>query len=177
MHINALAGTNLLNSGGTSHRGDLIRNHPSYNSNTLANDVSVLRVQTPFVWSARVSVIALSAVTTGGNVQAVLTGWGHTSEPGSSPNHLQWIQLGTLTNAECRSRFSATNANMVFEHKICTVGSIGQGACRGDENFFVVKFNWQILNFRWFRRTTCCKQLTNWNRFLGVRIELFSLRF
>lgn len=149
MHINALAGTNLLNSGGSSHRGDLVRNHPSYNANTLANDVAVIRVQTPFVWSARIASVVLSAVTTGGNVQATLTGWGQTTEPGSFPNHLQIIQLRTLTNVECRGQFSASNANMVFDHKICTVGPIGEGACRGDSGGPLVFNNAQIGIVSW----------------------------
>jgi hypothetical protein len=131
MHINVLVGTNTLNSGGAIHRSELIRNHPNYNSNTLANDVSVVRVQVPFVWSDRVSTIPLSSATTGGNVLAVLTGWGALSEPGSSPNHLQWIQLRTLTNDQCRALFSAANANLVFATKICTTSPIGEGACRG----------------------------------------------
>lgn len=81
--------------------------------------------------NARVGTIALAATATGGNVLAILTGWGTTSEPGSVPNHLQWIQLRTLTNAECRSAHSAANAALVFDHKICTFTRVGEGACRG----------------------------------------------
>jgi len=124
--INVLVGTNTLNSGGLTHRSDLIRNHPNYNGNTIANDVSVVRVATPFVGTARVQSIALATAAAGGNVLAVLTGWGTTSEPGSVPNTLQWIQLRTLTNADCRSRFSAGNAALIFDHKICTFTQAGQ---------------------------------------------------
>lgn len=138
-----------MNSGGSSHRGDLIRNHPSYSATTIANDVSVIRVQTPFVWSARVASIALSAVTTGGNVQAVLTGWGQMTEPGAMAQHLQWIQLRTLTNVECRGHFSGTTASRVFDHKICTIGPIGQGACRGDSGGPLVANNAQIGIVSW----------------------------
>ena len=65
-------------------------------------------------------------------VNAVVTGWGQTSNPGSLANTLQWATLTTITNADCRSRLAATNAARVFDTNICTFTRAGQGICNGD---------------------------------------------
>ena len=70
-------------------------------------------------------------------------------EPGSVPNHLQTIQLSTITNADCRARHTVANANMVFDHKICTFTQTGQGACRGDSGGPLVVGNTQIGIVSW----------------------------
>jgi len=74
-----VVGTHLLNSGGLSHASSLIRNHPSYNANTLANDVSVVQTASTITYTNLVQPIALGQAVVGGGVSARLTGWGQTS--------------------------------------------------------------------------------------------------
>lgn len=38
----------------------------------------------------------------------------------------------TLTNADCRSRHTAGNANLIQASNICTFTRAGQGTCMGD---------------------------------------------
>ena len=80
----------------------------------------------------QVSVIPLGSIFIGAGVNAVVSGWGQTSNPGALANTLQWASLTTLSNADCRSRFTATNAARVFESNICTFSRAGQGICNGD---------------------------------------------
>lgn len=59
---------------------------------------------------------------------ASIQGWGGTSvNGGPAPNQLQRLTKVTLTNADCRARHSAQNAQFVFDHKICTFTQAGQG--------------------------------------------------
>lgn len=118
--------------GGTSHSITRIANHPNYNSNTLANDISLLQTVTAVATTANVAPAALGSAFTGGGVNAIASGWGQTSHPGSAAANLQWVTLQTLTNANCRTRFSAANAARVHDSTICTFTRVGQGTCMGD---------------------------------------------
>lgn len=130
--ITVVVGTNFLNSGGQRHTSSRIVNHPSYNSNTIANDVSVVQTGGTITFSAAVQAIPLGSTQTGA-VAAVVSGWGGTQiTGGASPNHLQGLNTRTITNADCRARHTAANAAFVFDHKICTFTQSGQGICQGD---------------------------------------------
>lgn len=74
-----VVGTLLLNAGGERHPSSQIINHPQYSSLTLANDVSVVRVATPFLFNGEVNAVALEQnfVDSASNAQA--SGWGQTS--------------------------------------------------------------------------------------------------
>ncbi|XP_055531462.1 chymotrypsin-2-like [Wyeomyia smithii] len=127
-----VAGSLLLNAGGTSHPSERIVNHPAYSSLSLANDISLVRVSSPFVFTATVGAVELesSFVETAASAQA--SGWGQTSHPGSIPNHLQWVNTDIISLADCRSRHNAVNAARVHDNTICTLAPAGIGMCMGD---------------------------------------------
>lgn len=127
-----VVGTHLRLSGGITHTPSSIRNHPNYNSNTLANDISVVQTATTITFTTLVQPIALATTNTGGNVAAVVSGWGNTQWQGSPPNNLQWFNTNIPTNAQCRSLHTAANANFVFDNTICSFTRQGQGTCQGD---------------------------------------------
>ncbi|CAO1321100.1 unnamed protein product [Diamesa serratosioi] len=130
--VNVVVGTVLLNSGGVVIRSSRIVNHPSYNANTIANDVSVVQTATAMIMNANVRIIPMGSASAGGGLSAQVSGWGGTTTGGSAPNQLQVLTVTTLTNADCRARHSTTNAAFVFDHKICTFTRAGQGICQGD---------------------------------------------
>ncbi|KAL9702331.1 hypothetical protein quinque_005849 [Culex quinquefasciatus] len=127
-----VVGALLLNAGGQSHQSNLIVNHPGYSSLSLANDISVIRVATPFVFNANVAPVALASAFLESGAGAQASGWGQTSHPGSLPNHLQWVNVDIITLAECRSRHSAINAARVHDNTICSSSPTGIGMCMGD---------------------------------------------
>lgn len=130
--VRIVMGTNFLNSGGVAHTSLRVVNHPSYNANTIANDVSVVQTQATIGFTAAIQPISMGSGQTGA-VAAVVSGWGGTTvNGGASPNHLQGLNTRTITNAECQSRHTAANAAFVFAHKICTWTQAGQGICQGD---------------------------------------------
>lgn len=118
--------------GGNTYTISRIINHPSYVAATLANDISLLETVSTVALTVAVVPADLASVFTAGGVSVVASGWGQTSHPGSDPEGLQFVPLTTLTNADCRSRFSVVNANRVFDNKICTFTQTGQGTCIGD---------------------------------------------
>uniref|UniRef100_A0A1B0GJ76 Peptidase S1 domain-containing protein n=1 Tax=Lutzomyia longipalpis TaxID=7200 RepID=A0A1B0GJ76_LUTLO len=130
--VRVVVGTHLRLSGGLSHAVNRIVNHPSYNANTIAFDVSIVQTTATFTFNNNVRQIGIGSAHVGGGVTAIVSGWGQTAHPGSLPNALQWAQLTVLTNANCRSRHTAGNAQLVFDHKICTFTRVGQGICMGD---------------------------------------------
>lgn len=118
--------------GGTTFGVSRIVNHPSYSSTTLANDISLLETSSAVGTTATIAPAALGSAFVGGGVTVTASGWGQTSHPGSAAANLQFLAVQTLTNADCRSRFSAANAARVFDNTICTFTRSGQGMCMGD---------------------------------------------
>lgn len=71
-------GTNSRTSGGVVHQVSAIRNHPSYNSFTMANDVATVQISGQFTFNNLVRVIALASVNHG-VISSQISGWGQTS--------------------------------------------------------------------------------------------------
>ncbi|XP_059622967.1 trypsin beta-like [Phlebotomus argentipes] len=130
--VHAIVGTiNRLQ--GTVHPVSQIIDHEGYNANTLANDVSVLQVASPFVFNNIVSAIQVGSAHVGGGVTAFVSGWGQTVQPSDEvPIWLQWLQVYTLTHEDCRARKPLPIRLLVHENTICTFTMAGQGLCFGD---------------------------------------------
>lgn len=71
-------GTNSRTSGGQQHNVAAIRNHPMYNSYTMANDVATVQITGQFTFNNLVRVIPLASVNHG-VVSSQISGWGQTS--------------------------------------------------------------------------------------------------
>lgn len=124
-----MVGTTTLSSGGTGYVLSNILNHPSYNSATIANDISILRTASSIAGSSVVASIPISSASVGSGVTVTLSGWGRTVTGGSLPNNLQFINLRTIDNTDCAQRQSP---NPIFTTSLCTFTQSGQGACNGD---------------------------------------------
>ncbi|GAB0096388.1 hypothetical protein DMENIID0001_118950 [Sergentomyia squamirostris] len=143
-----ILGAHSRTTGGTNFASGRIVNHPSYNSNTIANDVSVVQTSANIGFTNVIQPIALGSATVGGGVSAVLSGWGLTSSPGSLAANLQFLWKTTLTNANCQGRVGG-NGHLIFAHKICAGGVNGQGACNGDSGGPLVAGNNAIGIVSW----------------------------
>ena len=139
-----------MNSGGVTHTSSRIVNHPNYNAQTIANDVSVVQTATVIAFNTNVQPIALGATQIGGGVTAIVTGWGGTAVTGGpATNNLQQLTTTTLTNADCRALHSGTNAQFIFDHKICTFTQAG-GICNNDNGGPLVAGDAVIGTVSWF---------------------------
>ncbi|KXJ70761.1 hypothetical protein RP20_CCG022542 [Aedes albopictus] len=127
-----VVGTHLLLSGGLAHSSSRIINHGSYNSNTWANDVSLVQTASVIFFNTLAQPIGLGVnhiLTASG---AVVSGWGQLGANTGIPNNLQWLRTNIISVAECRSRHSVANSARIFDNTICTLSPAGQGMCMGD---------------------------------------------
>lgn len=75
----SVVGTNRLGEGGVQHATASIANHPNFNANTLANDISLVWTSVAMIRTPLVAPIPLGTGNTGSGIFAVVTGWGLTS--------------------------------------------------------------------------------------------------
>ena len=92
----------------------------------------MVRSSTDFVESATVGFIQLDSNFINLAFPVRASGWGQTSNPGSAAEHLQWLTVEVITNEECRSRLSLTNAARIGNTTICVSSADGEGLCMGD---------------------------------------------
>jgi trypsin len=79
-------------SGGTTFSTARIVNHPSYNSNSLSNDISLIQTNANVATTGAIAPAALGSNFVGGGTSVVASGWGQTSHPGSAAANLQWVK-------------------------------------------------------------------------------------
>jgi len=105
-----------------------ITDHPSYNSNTLDNDYSILTLSSPVAFSQAVSPACLpSAAADFTGSTAVVSGWGTTSSGGNQPTALRDVQVTVQSQEQCNSAYNGGITN----NMICAADS-GKDSCQGD---------------------------------------------
>ncbi|XP_055705681.1 chymotrypsin-2-like [Phlebotomus papatasi] len=127
-----VVGALQLSSGGTNVGTSRIENHPDYSGITLANDVCALQTQNTITFSNTVQPLSMGSTHIGGGAQATAAGWGRIGHNLPLANTLQWLNVQTITNEDCRNRHSAINALRVHDNTICTFTRQGEGMCNGD---------------------------------------------
>ncbi|MEE5434597.1 serine protease, partial [Streptococcus pneumoniae] len=112
-------GSTNANSGGVVRTTQAIINHPQYNSATYDNDVAVLRMTTTVSFSNVIQPgsIAGANYNLGDNQVVWAAGWGTTSQGGSLSEQLRHVQIWTVNQAVCRSRYAQVNL-VVTDNKI-----------------------------------------------------------
>lgn len=73
-----VVGAHSRTTGGLTHTTSRIVNHPSYNSNTLNNDISVVQTAGTITYTTTVRNIPLGSATLG-SASGQISGWGQTS--------------------------------------------------------------------------------------------------
>ncbi|KAJ8942822.1 hypothetical protein NQ318_022836 [Aromia moschata] len=121
-----------------------IVNHPQYIAITLTNDISLIRLQSPVTFSNAIRAINLAPASSGtfAGSDAVLSGWGRTSEASNviSPT-LQRVTLNVITNNVCANTYGTS---VIRDSTICTSGVGIVGACQGDSGGPLVVNNVQV---------------------------------
>uniref|UniRef100_G1LI64 trypsin n=2 Tax=Ailuropoda melanoleuca TaxID=9646 RepID=G1LI64_AILME len=97
--------------------------HPSYNSNTIDNDIMLIKLSSPATLNSRVSACLIS-------------GWGNTQSTRENyPDVLQCLQAPILSDSSCRSAYPG----QITRNMIC-LGYLqgGKDSCQGDSGGPVV---------------------------------------
>jgi secreted trypsin-like serine protease len=109
--------------------------YPGYSGPETGKDVALLRLSTPLDLSgANVKAIGLvtaadaSSGVTGTGVTSRVTGWGTLSSGGSSPNTLQTVDVGILSNASAQTSYPSETITA----DQLAAASPGKDSCQGD---------------------------------------------
>ncbi|KAJ2082888.1 Kallikrein-14 [Coemansia sp. RSA 988] len=107
-----------------------IRNHPEYNDQTMVNDISLLRLESP-VSSDKATTISIDSQSVGDGETLTALGWGYTSATGTTASkQLMKGDLKTLSKQQCGS--IDTNFNGNNGPRICVAADTGADTCPGD---------------------------------------------
>ncbi|KAM5193887.1 transmembrane protease serine 9-like [Mantella aurantiaca] len=104
--------------------------HAQYNSLTIVNDITLIKLSSAATFSNRVAPVCLAATADvfNGGERCVTTGWGYTNAATQAkPAKLQQVALPLLTNTECQ-RYWGTRIQATM---ICA-GASGASSCMGD---------------------------------------------
>ncbi|XP_077581728.1 anionic trypsin-2-like [Stigmatopora nigra] len=106
--------------------------HPDFNSQTLDNDIALIRISSPVTFTDYIRPVCLAApdsdVADGTNVW--ITGWGTIGSDESlpSPQTLQEVEIPVVSNSECAESYNVITSNMICAGR--TEG--GRDSCQGD---------------------------------------------
>ncbi|XP_075043632.1 chymotrypsin B-like [Mixophyes fleayi] len=104
--------------------------HPNWNSNTINNDISLVKLASPAVFGSTVSPVCLSnpgEAYDDGRI-CVTSGWGKTRYNAlSTPNKLQQTALPVISNAQCKNYWGSNISDVM----VCA-GAAGSSSCMGD---------------------------------------------
>ncbi|XP_030645857.1 chymotrypsin A [Chanos chanos] len=104
--------------------------HPQYNSYTIRNDVTLIKLSSPAQLNTRVSPVCLAGTYDNfpGGLRCVTSGWGLTRyNAADTPALLQQAALPLLTNTDCQRYWGSR----IYDVMICA-GASGASSCMGD---------------------------------------------
>jgi secreted trypsin-like serine protease len=110
--------------------------HPDYNTRTMQNDISLVRVASPITFSEDLQpVCAPDADNLYTYAKSVCSGWGTLESGGACcPDILQYVSLNITTNEFCNDQYGLV-VDRIFEDMICASDNIGgteRDSCQGD---------------------------------------------
>ncbi|XP_062559147.1 chymotrypsin-2-like [Armigeres subalbatus] len=136
--LRAVLGSIARTSGGESYNFAQIVEHPDFNEVTLENDIALLQTAYAIQMSSSVQPIKMgNSFTSGGDI-ATVSGWGATNYGSLTSVMLQYMEVRTLNNEECRLRHNIQNWTKIHGSSICTYSRAGQGTCMGDSGSALV---------------------------------------
>ena len=125
------AGSSYWSSGGVVIAVAAFRNHEGYNSNTMVNDIAVVRLASSLAMSSSIRTIGLASSAPANGAAAAVSGWGTTSYGSSSiPSQLRYADVTIVSRTQCASS-TYGYGNQIRDTMICTY-NVGRDACQGD---------------------------------------------
>ncbi|EDV91702.1 serine protease SP24D [Drosophila grimshawi] len=119
------AGSNDRFQGGVLKQVAAITVHEDYGN--FLNDVAVIRMETPFIFSEYIQAIGLPSKDTPAHADIIISGWGRLRQGGDLPRYLQYNTLTSQTLEECQE-----SINYGYPNMLCLIHEADNGACNGD---------------------------------------------
>ncbi|XP_076057511.1 trypsin-1-like [Oratosquilla oratoria] len=101
--------------------------HEDYDTWTVSNDISLLKLAEPLTMNDYVKAIPLETKIASGNCK--VTGWGALTEGGSSPSVLQWVTVPIVSDKKCREAYGSSE---ILDSMLCAGGDGKKDSCQGD---------------------------------------------
>ncbi|KAH8387375.1 hypothetical protein KR093_006698, partial [Drosophila rubida] len=124
-NLNIRAGSNDRLSGGVLVQVVEIIVHEDYGN--FLNDLAVLRVEKPFIFSDNIQPISLPSENTPADADIIISGWGRLTHGGDLPRYLQWNTLTSISLDKCQELIKYGYPSM-----LCLLHPADNGACNGD---------------------------------------------
>ncbi|XP_060655518.1 serine protease 1-like [Drosophila nasuta] len=107
--------------------------HSGWNSSTLKNDISLIKIPA-VAYTTKIQPVTLPSVASSYSTYAgetvVASGWGRTSDSSSSvATNLQYVDLTVITNTVCAATYGTS---IVTSSNICVSTTNGKSTCNGD---------------------------------------------
>ncbi|KNC22485.1 hypothetical protein FF38_07236, partial [Lucilia cuprina] len=107
--------------------------HSGWNTNTLKNDISLIKIPS-VAYSSKIQAVKLPAISNSyssyAGDTAIASGWGKISDSATSvTNNLQWARLQVITNSVCAQTYGSS---IVTSTNICVATTGGVSTCNGD---------------------------------------------
>ncbi|GHB09785.1 serine protease [Streptomyces termitum] len=152
--LRVAVGSNTLVPGGTLYPVQEAIGHADHNGEAAGkpNDIAVLKLSTPIVFTPQVQPIALPALPEAFSGTATLTGWGYLTGNGPASDTLQQATVTLLPPAECRLRWPGQGISLV--NHLCTLDkAAGLSACSGDSGGPLAQYGRVIGIVSWGAKT------------------------
>ncbi|XP_055531903.1 chymotrypsin-2-like [Wyeomyia smithii] len=130
--LRVVVGSIDQSSGGVSYNLLQKIEHPDFNDYTLENDIALLMTGYPIEMSRLVQPITMGNTMVPAGKIATASGWGKLQVDAAASTMLQYMEVRTLNNLECRLRHDVQNREKVNAGNLCTFLRVGQGTCMGD---------------------------------------------
>lgn len=110
--------------------------HHNHNSQSLDNDIALLKLQSPVVLNKNICLICLPArgVTQQAGKQCTVTGYGYKGEAGPIALKVRQAQVPIIDERECTVQINAVTEKLFVlpASSFCAGGREGEDACQGD---------------------------------------------
>ncbi|XP_052899019.1 brachyurin-like [Anopheles moucheti] len=106
--------------------------HPDYASTNIRNDIAVVRLNSPIVYTDRIQPVRLPARSDTrqfGGMIGTVSGFGRTTDTGAASTVVMYTTNPVMTNADCIARW---NTAVIQAQNVCLSGDGGRSACNGD---------------------------------------------
>ncbi|KAF6086657.1 serine protease 1 [Phyllostomus discolor] len=110
--------------------------HPKYNSQTMDNDIMLIKLSSPATLNSRVSTVSLPKTCASVGTQCLISGWGNTQSVGTNyPELPQCLDAPILSDSACRNAYP----DQITNNMVC-LGFLegGKDSCQGDSGGPVV---------------------------------------
>jgi len=112
--------------------------HPGWNSNTLSDDIAIVKLSSPVSYSRNIKQACLPDAYKGQDLPSLLRstpptiiGWGSTFSGGGPQNRLRQAQVPMVTQQTCANAYAAISRVTIGSTKLCA-GDGRRDTCNGD---------------------------------------------